>query len=88
MPNTRASSFVHEIEDAGVSGGINKAREGFIRLLDLIQSGEVQVVILFSLERLSRDMLTLLCLEKLLDECDTQLHSVEGSSTRPPRTDS
>jgi site-specific DNA recombinase len=70
--------LVHEIEDAGISGGINKAREGFIRLLDLIQSGEVQIVILFSLERLSRDMLTLLCLEKLLDEYDVQLHSVEG----------
>ena len=66
------------IEDAGVSGGINKARGGFISLLDRIEQGDVDVIILYSLERLSRDMLTLLALERLLDEYDVELHTIEG----------
>ena len=66
------------IEDAGISGGKNKARPGFVELLDKIESGEARVVVLYSLERLSRDMLTLLALERLLDEKDIELHTVEG----------
>ena len=66
------------IEDAGISGGINKARGGFISLLDRIEQGDVDVIILYSLERLSRDMLTLLALERLLDEYDVELHTIEG----------
>jgi site-specific DNA recombinase len=66
------------IEDAGISGGINKARGGFISLLDRIEQGDVGVIILYSLERLSRDMLTLLALERLLDEYDVELHTIEG----------
>jgi site-specific DNA recombinase len=70
--------LVTEIEDAGISGGLNKARPGFIELLDLVQGGDVQVIILYSLERLSRDMLTLLALERLLHEYDVELHTIEG----------
>lgn len=69
---------VAEIQDAGVSGGINRAREGFVQLLDLVESGEINIIVLYSLERLSRDMLTLLALERLLDEHDVELHTVEG----------
>jgi site-specific DNA recombinase len=71
-------TIVEEISDAGVSGGINKARQGFIALLDRIQAGDVQGIILYSLERLSRDMLTLLALERLLHEYDVQLHCLDG----------
>ncbi len=74
----RGMTIAEFIEDAGVSGGVNKAREGFIRLLDRVQAGDVQVIVLFSLERLSRDMLTLLALERLLHEYDVELHTVEG----------
>lgn len=66
------------IEDAGVSGGKNKARPGFVALLDRIESNGIEAVVLYSLERLSRDMLTLLALERLLDEKDIELHTVEG----------
>lgn len=66
------------IEDAGISGGKNKARAGFIDLLNRIDAGDVQVIVLYSLERISRDMLTLLALERLLDERDMELHTVEG----------
>jgi site-specific DNA recombinase len=66
------------IEDAGISGGKNKARAGFVELLDRIESNQIGAVILYSLERLFRDMLTLLALERLLDEKDLELHTVEG----------
>jgi site-specific DNA recombinase len=70
--------LVDMIEDAGVSGGINKGREGFIRLLDRIEANGFDVLVLYSLERLSRDMLTLLTLERYLDDNDVELHTVEG----------
>jgi len=56
----------------------NRAREGFINLLDRIEQNNVDVIILYSLERLSRDMLTLLALERYLDEYDVELHTIEG----------
>jgi site-specific DNA recombinase len=68
-----------EIRDEGISGGKNKTRTGFMRLLDAIEAHEVNVIVLYSLERLSRDMLTLLALERLLDEYDCELHTVEGT---------
>lgn len=67
------------IKDDGISGGINKLRAGFVELLEIVESGnKADVVVLFSLERLSRDMLTMLALERYLDEYDIQLHTVEG----------
>lgn len=66
------------VEDAGLSGGVNRDRPGFLHLLDVIERGNVKVLVLYSLERLSRDMLTLLALERLLDEHDVELHTVEG----------
>lgn len=71
-------SLVEIVEDAGLSGGVNRDRPGFLHLLDMIESGKVKVLVLYSLERLSRDMLTLLALERLLDEHDVELHTVEG----------
>lgn len=66
------------IEDAGVSGGKNKGRQGFNLLLDKLETKRYATLVLYSLERLSRDMLTLLALERLLDEYDVELHTVEG----------
>jgi len=74
----RQLDLVTEIEDAGVSGGVNKAREGFIELLNRVEQGDIDVIVLYSLERLSRDMLTLLALERLLNEHDVELHTVDG----------
>lgn len=66
------------IKDEGVSGGKNRQRDGFVSLLNHIEENNFDALILYSLERLSRDMLTLLCLEKLLDEYEVELHTVEG----------
>lgn len=70
--------LTHIIEDAGISGGKNKARPGFMGLLDAIESQEIDIVVLYSLERLSRDMLTLLALERFLNEKNIELHTIEG----------
>jgi site-specific DNA recombinase len=70
--------LVDTVEDAGISGGKNRARPGFIEVLDKIESGEVEALILYSLERLSRDMLTLFALDRLLNEHDIELHTVDG----------
>lgn len=75
----RGVELIEIIEDAGVSGGTNRARDGFMRLLNRVESGEGDAVILYSLDRLSRDMLTLLALERLLNECNVELHTVEGA---------
>jgi site-specific DNA recombinase len=73
------------IRDEAISGGINKNREGFCQLLDIVESGNTSAVVLFSLERLSRDMLTMLALERLLNEYDVELHTIEGQiSTETP----
>jgi DNA invertase Pin-like site-specific DNA recombinase len=66
------------IEDAGISGGKNKSRPGFMELLETIESQEIDIVVLYSLERLSRDMLTLLALERYLNEKNVELHTIEG----------
>jgi site-specific DNA recombinase len=47
-------------------------------LLDVIESREIQAVVLYSLERLSRDMLTLLAVERLLNEYEVSLHTIKG----------
>jgi site-specific DNA recombinase len=70
--------LVGTIEDTGISGGIHKAREGFISLLNHIEQGGPDIIILYSLERLSRDMLTLLAIERLVDEYGIELHTIEG----------
>ena len=55
-------ALIDIIEDAGISGGKNKTRPGFMVLLDRIESNGIDAIVLYSLERLSRDMLTLLAL--------------------------
>jgi site-specific DNA recombinase len=70
--------LIRMIEDAGISGGKNRARPGFIQLLDAVDQHRVDVIVIYSLERLSRDMLTLLSLERLLADQDIQLHTIDG----------
>jgi DNA invertase Pin-like site-specific DNA recombinase len=47
-------------------------------LLNRIENHDIDAIVLYSLERLSRDMLTLLALERFLYERDIELHTVEG----------
>ena len=76
--NYKGYRLIEVIKDEGISGGKNKEREGFVKLLERLEENDFDAIVLYSLERISRDMLTLLCLEKLLDEYDVELHTVEG----------
>lgn len=66
------------IRDEGISGGKNREREGFNLLLDLMECGDFHILVLYSLERLSRDMFTLLSLERLCNIYEISLHTIEG----------
>ena len=70
--------LVDIIRDEGISGGKNRTRPGFVKLLETIETDEIDAVVLYSLERLSRDMLTILSLERYLDQFDVTLYTVEG----------
>jgi len=76
--NYKSYELIEVIKDEGISGGKNKDREGFVNLLNYIDQNGFDAIVLYSLERVSRDMLTLLCLEKLLNEYNIELHTVEG----------
>lgn len=66
------------IEDAGISGGKNRDRPGFMRILSMVEAQEIGAVVIYSIERISRDMLTLLALERMLNEYDVELHTLDG----------
>ena len=74
----RGFNLVEVIEDRGVSGGKTASREGFVALLDAVETRDVDALVIYDLSRLSRDMLVLLAFERLLDECGIELHTVEG----------
>jgi len=76
--NYKGYELVEVVKDEGISGGKNREREGFVNILNRIEQNGCDAIVLYSLERISRDMLTLLCLERLLNEYDVELHTVEG----------
>lgn len=76
--NYKGYELAEVIKDKGISGGKNKERKGFINVLNRIEQNSFDAIVLYSLERISRDMLTLLCLERLLNEYDVELHTIEG----------
>ena len=70
--------LVGVVEDAGISGGKNRGRAGFVELLERVEAGEISALVVYRLDRLSRDMLTLLAFERYLNENGVALHTVEG----------
>lgn len=67
------------LRDEGKSGGKNKGREGFEIILDRIEANGIGCIVVNSLERLSRDALTLMLFERLLSESDIELHTADGA---------
>jgi Site-specific recombinases, DNA invertase Pin homologs len=61
------------LQDDGISGADN-GREGFRQLRKLVKDRAVGAVILNSLERISRDLLALVVLERFLRENGVELH--------------
>lgn len=66
------------LRDEGITGSKNNGRDGFKKILDRVEANGIQAIIVYSLDRLSRDMLTLLAFERLLKEYSIQLHTLEG----------
>lgn len=66
------------IEDAGISGGKNRGRAGFVELLDRVEAGGIDALVVYDQDRLSRGMLTQLVFELFLNENGVALHTVEG----------
>lgn len=82
----RGYDLVEEIRDSGISGGKNKSRGGFMELLDRAEHNGFDCVVLYSLERISRDMLTLLALERLFHEYGIEVETIDdgGLDTSTP----
>lgn len=74
----KSLQLVEILKDEGVSGGKNNGREGFSTILDRIESNGVEAIVVYSIDRLSRDMLTLLSFERLLSEYGIELHTIDG----------
>lgn len=66
------------IQDLAVSGGINKGRAGFVELMSRVEQAQCDLILTYDLTRLSREMLSLLALERFLNEYDCLLFTVEG----------
>jgi site-specific DNA recombinase len=78
----RGLTLLDVIEDAGISGGTNKMRPGFNALLDRLENDSIDVLVLYSLERLSRDLLTLLTVKRMCDLLGVQIHTGDGEDGR------
>ena len=63
------------IEDAGLSAK-NTAREGLQRMLTAARNKETQAIIIYKLDRLSRNVIDTLALIKLLEKEDIAFHSI------------
>ena len=68
----RGLDIVDIIQDLAVSGGVNKGRAGFMELLHRAEQGECDLILTYDLTRLSREMLSLLALERLLNEWEVE----------------
>lgn len=74
----RDYTIVSVIQDLAISGGINRGRSGFMELLSKAEQDECDLILTYDLTRLSREMLSLLALERLFNEWGLELHTVEG----------
>lgn len=74
----KSFGIVDIIQDLAISGGVNRTRPGFMELLARVERAECDLILTYDLTRLSREMLSLLALERFLNEYDCLLYTVEG----------
>jgi len=72
--------IIDVIQDLAMSGGVNRARQGFMELLTRVEQGECDIVLVYDLTRLSREMLSLLAVERFLSEYEVELHTVSDGT--------
>jgi site-specific DNA recombinase len=64
------------VEDAGISGKSIKARPGIQTVLNMVTARKVDAVIVYKLDRLSRNTVETLNMVSLIDKSDVALHSI------------
>lgn len=66
--------------DEAISGGTNRGRPAFMDLLNRIEAGRCDVLLVYDLTRLSREMLSLLSIERFCNEYRVTIHTTtEGA---------
>ena len=71
-------TLIEEIVDEGVSGKTSK-REGYLRLLDMIENGKCDGVIVYSLSRFSRNTMDTLSSIEKMNQKGITFHSLSES---------
>lgn len=71
-------NIVDTLCDEAISGGTNKGRPAFMELLNRIEQGDCEAVLVYDLTRLSREMLSLLSIERFCNEYGVTIHTTEG----------
>ena len=75
---SREKMYLTEVVAEVKSGGEFSGRVALQAVLNAVEKGEIQAVIVNDISRLSRDMLTLLALERAFDDSGVELHTVDG----------
>jgi len=74
--------IAHEVSEDGVSGKSPLAeRTGLTRAMAIVASGQAEILLVAKLDRLSRDPLNMLIIEKTIADCDGRIVSCAGEGT-------
>ena len=73
----RQFEIVDVIQDLAISGGTNKGRSGFMETCSRVEQRECDIILTYDLTRLSREMVSLLALERFFNEYDCLIFTVE-----------
>jgi len=74
--NLEEMDLIEIVADEGISGCTIKARPGIQRVMKMVRSKEVRSVIIYKLDRLSRNTIEALQIARLMDRKGAALHSI------------
>ena len=74
--NLEEMDLIEIVADEGISGCTIKARPGIQRVMQMVRSKEVRSVIIYKLDRLSRNTIEALQIARLMDRKGAALHSI------------
>ena len=68
--------LIETVADEGISGCTIKARPGIQQVMKMVRAKEVQAIIIYKLDRLSRNTIEALQIARLMDRKGAALHSI------------
>ena len=68
--------LTHIIEDAGVSGKTIRKRPGIQQVLQMVEDGKVNAVVIYKLDRMARNLKEACQIAELLNHHECELHSI------------